>query len=93
MTETRFTSTLTTTADEPKCQSYARVPIRIDTEGATASGCPRHAVAALDGIADTSALGQIPRDLTSGNAKPLSCLRNEANSSQLSVCASRFSDI
>ena len=31
------------------CQSYARVTIT-DSEGATARGCPRHAVAALDGI-------------------------------------------
>jgi len=49
MAQTRFTCTLTR-ADEPKCQSYARVTI-MDAEGATARGCPRHAVAALDGIA------------------------------------------
>jgi len=42
MTQTRFTCTLTT-ADEPPCQSYARVTIT-DAEGATARGCPRHAV-------------------------------------------------
>ena len=48
MTQTRFTCTLTR-ADEPACQSYARVTI-VDSEGATARGCPRHAVAALDGI-------------------------------------------
>ena len=48
MTQTRFTCTLTT-ADEPPCQSYARVTIT-DAEGATAHGCPRHAVSALDGI-------------------------------------------
>jgi hypothetical protein len=48
MTQTRFTCTLTR-ADEPECQSYARVTIT-DSEGATARGCPRHAVAALDGI-------------------------------------------
>ena len=48
MTQTRFTCTLTT-ADEPQCQSYARVTIT-DAEGASARGCPRHAVAALDGI-------------------------------------------
>ena len=35
--------------DRPVCQSYARVTI-VDSEGATARGCPRHAVAALDGI-------------------------------------------
>ena len=48
MTQTRFTCTLTK-ADESPCQSYARVTIT-DAEGATARGCPRHALAALDGI-------------------------------------------
>jgi hypothetical protein len=47
MTQTRFTCTLTR-ADESACQSYARVTI-VDSEGATGRGCPRHAVAALDG--------------------------------------------
>ncbi len=49
MAPTRFTCTLTK-ADEPACQSYARVTI-VDSEGATGRGCPRHGVAALDGIA------------------------------------------
>jgi hypothetical protein len=49
MAHTRFTCTLTR-ADEPACQSYARVTI-VDSEGTRARGCPRHAVAALDGIA------------------------------------------
>jgi hypothetical protein len=48
MAQTRFTCTLIK-ADEPACQSYARVTI-VDSESATARGCPRHAVAALDGI-------------------------------------------
>ncbi len=48
MAQTRFTCTLTR-ADEPACQSCARVTIA-DSEGATARGCRRHAVAALDGI-------------------------------------------
>jgi hypothetical protein len=48
MARTRFTCTLTR-ADEPACQTYARVTI-MDTEGASARACPRHAVAALDGI-------------------------------------------
>jgi len=48
MAHTRFTCTLTR-ADQPACQSYARVTIA-DSQGATARGCPRHAVAALDGI-------------------------------------------
>jgi hypothetical protein len=39
-----------TKADESACQSYARVTI-VDSEGASARACPRHAVAALDGIA------------------------------------------
>ncbi len=50
MAQTRFTCRFTK-ADEPSCQSYARVTI-VDAEGAIARGCPRHAVAALDGIAD-----------------------------------------
>ena len=49
MARTRFTCTLTR-ADEPACQSYARVTF-VDSEGARARGCPRHAGAALDGIA------------------------------------------
>jgi hypothetical protein len=48
MTQTRFTCTLTR-ADEPSCPSYARVTI-VDSEGASARACPRHGVAALDGI-------------------------------------------
>jgi hypothetical protein len=48
MAQTRFTCTLTT-ADEPACQSYARVTIA-DAQRASARACPRHAVAALDGI-------------------------------------------
>jgi hypothetical protein len=48
MAQTHFTCTLTR-ADEPACQAYARVTI-VDSQGATARGCPRHAVAALDGI-------------------------------------------
>jgi hypothetical protein len=47
MTQTRFTCTLTQ-ADEPACQSYARVTI-IDVQGDSGRACPRHAVAALDG--------------------------------------------
>ncbi len=47
MAQTRFSCTLTR-ADEPLCQSYARVTI-VDAERASARACPRHAVAALDG--------------------------------------------
>jgi hypothetical protein len=49
MAQTRFTCSLTR-AEEPACQSYARGTI-VDSDGARARGCPRHAVAALDGIA------------------------------------------
>ena len=45
MAQTRFTCILTR-ADEPSCQSYARVTI-VDAEGASARACPRHAIAAL----------------------------------------------
>jgi hypothetical protein len=66
MAQTRFTCTLTR-ADEPACQAYARVTIA-DSQDATARGCPRHAVAALDGIigahvdwADSKGLSQWER--------------------------------
>jgi hypothetical protein len=49
MAQTRFNCSLTR-ADEPACKSYARATI-VDSENAAARGCPRHAVAALDGIA------------------------------------------
>jgi len=48
MAQTRFTCTLTT-ADEPACQSYARVAI-VDAEGTSARACPRHALTALNGV-------------------------------------------
>lgn len=48
MAQTRFTCTVTK-ADEPACQSYARVTI-VDSTGASSRACPRHAVAALNGI-------------------------------------------
>jgi hypothetical protein len=50
MAQTRFTCALTR-ADEHGCKSYARVTIT-DSKGGAARGCPRHAVAALDGITD-----------------------------------------
>ena len=49
MAQNRFTCTLTK-ADEPTCQSYVRVTI-VDTKGVSARACPRHAMAALNGIA------------------------------------------
>jgi hypothetical protein len=48
MAQARFTCTLTK-ADEPTCQSYARVTI-VDAEGGTGRACPRRAVV-LDDIA------------------------------------------
>ena len=48
MTQTRYTCTLTR-AGEPACQSYAHVTI-VDIEGTSGRACPRHAVAALNGI-------------------------------------------
>jgi hypothetical protein len=48
MAQTHFTC-VPTRADEPACPSYARVTIT-GAEGTTARGCPRHAIAALDGI-------------------------------------------
>ena len=48
MTKTRSTCTLTG-AGEPPGQSYAQVTI-IDSQGDSGRACPRHAVAALDGI-------------------------------------------
>lgn len=59
----RFRCVLTA-ADEPACESYARVTIT-DREGASARGCPRHAMLALEGIvgarvdwADTKSLNE-----------------------------------
>ncbi len=49
MAQTRFTCTLAQ-VNEPAYQSCARVTI-VDSEGTSARGCPRHAVAALDGNA------------------------------------------
>ena len=67
MAQTRFTCILTK-ADEPPCNSYARVTIT-DSEGVSARGCPHHAAAALDGItgahidwADSKGLNQWERN-------------------------------
>jgi hypothetical protein len=51
MAQTLFTCSLIR-GDEYACQSCARVTI-VHSEGATARGCPRHVVAALDGITGT----------------------------------------
>jgi len=70
MAQTRFTCTLTI-ADEPACQSYARVTIT-DAQGNTARGCPRHAVAALNVLTGAHANGPTPRVSTSGSGWPSS---------------------
>jgi hypothetical protein len=78
MTQTRFTCTLTQ-ADEPACQSYARVTI-VDSEGATARGCPRHAVAPSTASPAPALTGPTPRASTSGSVRPWSWPKNEASS-------------
>lgn len=62
----RFQCALTL-SDEPQCTTYARVTIT-DATGDSARGCPRHAVAALEGIdgarvdwADTKGLNEFER--------------------------------
>jgi hypothetical protein len=80
MAQTRFICSLTR-ADEPACQSYAGVTI-VDSEGATARGSPRHAVAApLDGItgahgdwADSKGLNQWERKAWSSPRNGANCL-------------------
>jgi hypothetical protein len=69
MARTRFTCSLTK-ADELACQSSARVTI-VDCEGATARGCPRHAVAALDGITGAYVDRADSRDLNEWERKAL----------------------
>lgn len=78
MAQTRFTCTLTT-SDEPACQSYARVTIA-DTGGASARACPRHAIAALDGITCAHVDWADSKGLNEWSAKPLSCPKNETGS-------------
>jgi hypothetical protein len=78
MTQTRFICTLTR-VDEPACASYARETI-VDSEGTTARGCPRHAVAALDGTSRACVDWSDSRASTSGSAQPWSWPKNEASS-------------
>jgi hypothetical protein len=49
MGKDRFVCKLTR-VEEPECSQIARVTV-VDAEGSSARGCPRHAVAALDGLA------------------------------------------
>ena len=69
MAQTRFTCS-PTRADEPACQSYARVTI-MDSAGAAARGCPRQAVAALDGIASAQVNWADSKDLNEWERKAL----------------------
>ena len=78
MAQTRFTCTLTR-ADEPACQAYARITI-MDSEGGTARGCPRHAVAALDGIASARVDWADSKGIYEWERKAWSWPRNGANS-------------
>lgn len=62
----RFQCTLTLSG-EPQCTTYARVTVT-DTTGDSVRGCPRHAIAALEGIdgarvdwADTKGLNEFER--------------------------------
>ena len=49
MAQTRFTCTHSPESTNPHASPTQRVTI-VDSEDVTARGCPRHAVAALDGI-------------------------------------------
>jgi hypothetical protein len=82
MTHTRFTCALTR-ADEPACQSYARVTI-VDCEGTSARGCLRHAVAALGGITGAHIDWADSRGLNEWERKALELTEER---SRLGVCA------
>jgi hypothetical protein len=79
MAQTRFTCTLTK-ADEPACQSYARVTI-VDTMTGIAPG---HVLATVSPRSTASLAltwaGPTPKASTSGSARPLSWPKNEASS-------------
>ena len=60
MAQPRFTCTLTT-ADEPACESYARVTV-VDSEGNIARGCPRHAVGAVGHLRRPAVPAPVVRD-------------------------------
>ena len=60
MAQPRFTCTLTT-ADEPACESYARVTV-MDSERNTARGCPRHAVGAVGHLRRPAVPAPVVRD-------------------------------
>ncbi|HLM88270.1 MAG TPA: hypothetical protein VK284_04445 [Streptosporangiaceae bacterium] len=78
MAQTRFTCTLTR-ADEPACLSYARVTIT-DSAGDTARACPRHAVAALDGITGAHVDWADSKGLNEWQCKALELAEERSNS-------------
>jgi len=55
----------------------ARVTI-VDSEGGSARACPRHGVAALDGIASAHVGWADSKASTSGKAEPWNCPRSGA---------------
>jgi len=71
MGASRFTCTLAPAA----CSSYARVTIA-DTQGDTARACPRHAVAALNGITGGRVIWPTPAGSTSMSARPCASPKN-----------------
>jgi hypothetical protein len=78
MAQTRFTCTLAR-VDEPPCPSYAWVTI-VDSEGDSARSCPRHGVAALDGIASAHVDWADSKALNEWERKALELAKNEAGS-------------
>jgi hypothetical protein len=88
MTRTRFTCSLTR-ADEPACQSYARVTI-VDSEGATARGCPRHAVAALSDIAGVQVDWPDTKGLNEWERKAVELAEER---SHLSICGNKDQNV
>ena len=78
MVQTRFTCSLTK-ADEPACPSYARVTIT-DSAGDTARACPRHAVAALDGITGAHVNWSDSKSLNEWERKALELSEERSNS-------------
>jgi hypothetical protein len=83
MARNRFTCSLTR-ADEPACQSYARVTM-VDAEGATARVCARHAVAALDGIIGAHVDWADSKGLNEWERKALELSEDGANSATASA--------
>jgi hypothetical protein len=87
MGASRFTCTLAPAA----CSSYARVTLA-DTQGETARACPRHAVAALNGITGARVIWADTRGVTSTSAPPCTSPKNASSSAgrpRVAVCEAR----